>query len=430
MPAEMLLHYLWEHRLWNYGSLHTDDGQRVEVLDPGLHNKDAGPDFFNAKIKIGERTWAGNVEIHVKASDWHRHGHHTDHAYDSVILHVVGQSDARVNRPDGTVIPQVALPYTPEFRERYDAIVASREPLACSNELPGIDGIHITDWITSLGFERLYSKVGRIEEYLDRVNGDWYEAAYITLARALGFSTNAEPFERLALATPVHVLLRHSSDIRLVEAALFGQAGLLNSSSSEPENVVYVEDLRINYEFMKAKYGLQPIDGASWKLARMRPANFPHRRIAALAAMICDGFSFGRKFAHVTDADSARRLFNGSIHGYWATRYNFGGRTAQAPRAFSPDTVGTLIINAVAPLLYAYGLHYASDDKTQTAIDLLHSLDGERNSLTRIFTECGIACDDAFTSQALIQLRRAYCEPRKCLYCRIGHRILASKAAP
>lgn len=430
MPAEMLLHYLWEHRLWEYGSLKTDSGEPVEVLDPGLHNHDAGPDFFNAKIKIGGKTWAGNVEIHTRASDWVRHAHHTDRAYDTVILHVVGHSDAVVNRPDGRVVPQVELPYTPEFRARYDAMVCSSARPACGNDLGSLPPLYVTDWLSSLGYERLYSKVDRINGYLERLNGDWQEVAYVVLARALGFSTNSEPFERLALSTSVHCLLKHRNDRRLIEATLFGQAGLLDVNPPEPADILRLEELRADYGFMRSKYDLVPVESPGWKLARMRPPNFPHRRIAALVAMVCDGFKFGRSFSHVTDEESARSLFDVTIRGYWENRYSFSGRAARAPRAFSPDTVSSLIINAVAPLLYAYGLYFGSDSRMSAAVDLLQGLRAEHNSVTRIFTDRGIRCDDAFTSQALIQLRRAYCEPRKCLYCRIGHRLLSAKARP
>lgn len=428
--SEMLLHYLWEHRLWEYGALKTAEGQRVEVLDPGKHNTDAGPDFFNAKIRIGSRTWAGNIEIHTRASDWHRHGHQYDRAYDSIVLHVVGHDDATIYRPDGSPIPQVVLPYANEFRSRYDAMVASNDSLACSRELSNLPPLYITDWLASLGYERLYAKADRIMAYLERLNGDWMATAYVTLCRALGFSTNAEPFERLAFATPIQYLLKHRSDRRLIEAALFGQAGLLGETPPDPDDLLHIEDLKVDYAFMQAKYDIAPLESPGWKLARMRPPNFPHRRIAALVEMICNGFAFGRGFAHVLDVDSARKLFEIEITGFWENHYTFGGRAAIAPRAFSPDTVATLIINALVPLLYAYGLYFANDQRIEAAIALLQELGPEHNSVTRVFTDRGIRCDDAFTSQALIQLRREYCEQRKCLFCRIGHRLLAAKAKP
>lgn len=424
----MLLQYLWEHRLWPYGSLVTTDGRRVDVIDQGRRNNHAGPDFFNAKLKIGSEEWAGNVEIHVRASDWMRHGHQDDRAYDAVVLHVVGTADCEIHRPDGSVIPQLVLPYVEDYRQRYDRMVYSPSEPACRAELTTLPSIYITDWLTALGYERLYSKVDRVTEVLSRHDGDWQAAAYVVLARALGFSTNSDPFEQLAYATPLRCLLKHSNDSRLVEATLFGQAGFLEKDGiTDPRELEYVDRLRDDYSFMCAKYGLTVPRGAMWRMARMRPANMPHRRIAALAAMISDGFTFGRRFAHVTNEDQARQLFDVQIRGYWIDHFKFGQKSAYAPVAFSRDTVTSLLINVVVPLLYAYGLHYGNDTTMERAIDLLQSLPPENNSLVRIFTDCGLACGSAFTSQSMIQLRRAYCEPRKCLYCRIGHRLLAEK---
>lgn len=428
MAAEALLQYLWEHRLWVYGSLKTVDGEPVRVIDQGRRNNDAGPDFFNAKVNIGGQEWAGNVEIHVKASDWHRHHHSDDRAYDSVMLHVVGESDCRISRPDGSLIPQLELPWDPDFHLRYDAMVNNTsDRLACARELSSLNPIYITDWLCSLGHERLYEKVDRVNTALERLDGDWQAAAYVVLARALGFSTNSDAFERLAYATPLRCLLKHRSDQQLVEAALFGQAGFLDTPSKDPDDVEYMCQLRTDYGFMRAKYNLERPEPSGWKMARMRPPNFPHRRIAALVALILEGFTLGRSFSHVTDEKSARELFDVQIGGYWINHYNFGSPSAYSPRAFSPESVTSLLINAIVPLLYAYGLYYGNDKKTETALHILQSLPPEHNSLTRIFTELGVQCDDAFTSQALIQLRRAYCEPRKCLYCRLGHRFLAAK---
>ncbi len=431
MAAEALLQYLWEHRLWVYGSLKTVDGVPVRVIDQGRRNNDAGPDFFNAKIDIGGQEWAGNVEIHMRASDWHRHHHGDDRSYDSVVLHVVGESDCRISRPDGCLIPQMELPWDADFNFRYNAMVNNTvDRPACARELSKLNPIYITDWLTCLGHERLYEKVERVNNALERLNGDWQAAAYVVIARALGFSTNSDAFERLAYATPLRCLLKHRSDRRLVEAALFGQAGFLDEPSKGPDDADYMRQMREDYAFMRVKYNLERPDPLGWRMARMRPPNFPHRRIAALVTLVLDGFVPGRAFSHVSDERSARELFDVSIGGYWINHYNFGSTSAYAPRAFSPDSVTSLLINAVVPLLYAYGLYYGNDAKTETALHILQSLPPERNSLTRIFTDLGVPCDDAFTSQALIQLRRAYCEPRKCLYCRLGHRFLAAKVKP
>lgn len=428
MAAEMLLQYLWEHRLWPYGSLATTDGRRVDVIDQGRRNTDAGPDFFNAKVRIGGQEWVGNVEIHVRSTDWARHGHTTDRAYDSVVLHAVGKADCDVRRTDGSVIPQVELPYVDDYRSRYDAMVYSSSEPACGSELPSVDPIHMSSWLSALGFERLYEKVDRIETALSRNGGDWQAAAYVVLARALGFSTNGEAFERVAAATPLRCLLKHSNDIQLVESTLFGQAGFLSLEGiTDAEEREYMGRMLDDYAFMRAKYSLSAPESPGWRMARMRPANFPHRRIAALAAMIADGFSFGRRFAHVENEEEARRLFDIRLGGYWTDHFRFGQKSVYSPSAFSADTVTSLLINVAVPLLYAYGLHYGNDLTMERAVELLHCLPAENNSLVRIFTGHGIACEDAFTSQAMIHLRRNYCEQRKCLYCRIGHRLLAEK---
>ena len=432
MAAEMLLQYLWEHRLWEHCDSFTTDGRHLVILDPGLRNNNAGPDFFNAKIEIDGKVWAGNVEIHVRASDWTRHNHHHDPAYDNVILHVVGIEDTVVCRRDGSPMPQFIIPYTDDYRRRYDEIVTNPAQLPCADTIAATPSIYLTDWVASLGYERLYAKADRIIEYNQRFGGDWLATAYVAIARALGFSTNAEPMERLAFATPLRALLKHRTELPMVEALLLGQAGFLPDSDVglAPEDAAYVDTLRQHYHFLRAKYGLTSPGDLGWKMARMRPANSPLRRIAALVAMIADGFEFGRQFIHIdTDAD-ARRLLDVHLYGYWVNHFSIGHGSAYAPTAFSADTVTRLIINAVVPLLYAYGTTVGSDDCCNTAVALLEEQAPESNSVVQIFTSAGVPCPNAFTSQALIQLRRAYCEPRKCLYCRLGHRILAAKAKP
>lgn len=432
MAAEMLLQYLWEHRLWEQCDSFTTDGRRLVILDPGLRNNNAGPDFFNAKIELDGKVWAGNVEIHVRASDWRRHNHQHDPAYDNVILHVVGIEDEVICRRDGSPIPQFIIPFTDDYRRRYDAMVANPAQLPCADEIALIPPIYLTDWISSLGYERLYAKADRIIDYNQRFGGDWLATAYVAMARALGFSTNAEPMERLAFATPLRALLKHRTELPMVEALLLGQAGFIPADNAglAPEDVAYVDTLRQHYHFLSAKYGLKAPGDLGWKMARMRPANSPLRRIAALVAMIADGFDFGRQFIHITSDADARRLLDVHLYGYWVNHYSIGRAGVHAPVAFSADTVTRLIINAVVPLLYAYGTTIGSDSHCNKAVELLEAQDPESNSVVQIFTSVGVPCHNAFTSQALIQLRRGYCEPRKCLYCRLGHRILAAKAKP
>lgn len=421
------MHYVWQHKLWCQRDMTTVDGRRVQVLDPGLHNNDAGPDFFNAKLIIGGETWCGNVEIHVRASDWMRHGHQDDRAYDSVVLHVVGNDDARICRPDGKEIPQVLMPCSPDFSQRYDSMVNSPEHPACHAEIASVPRIYLTDWLSSLGYERLYHKVERIADLYKRLGGDWTETIYVTLARALGFGVNSDAFERLTLATPLHCLLKHRDAYETVEGTLFGQAGFLDNPG---DNSYYVSRMQREFSFMARKFSLQRPASLGWRMARMHPQNFPHRRIATLAALVCRGFRIGSDIFTVTCEDDARRLFDIELTGYWARRYNFTSDSAPSVRALSRDSVTVLIINVVAPVLYAYGMMYDDAGRRETAVNLLLSLKPESNAIVRSFTDAGIECRDAFTSQALLQLRRCYCEPRKCLYCRIGHMLLATKVRP
>lgn len=422
---EKLMHYVWQHKLCLQSDMVTVDGRRVAVVDPGLHNNDAGPDFFNAKIKIGDDMWCGNVEIHVKASDWYRHGHQNDMAYDSVVLHVVGVNDMSVRRADGHEIAQMVMSCAPDFSQRYDRMVNGADEPVCRSELVGFSKLYVTDWLSSLAYERLYQKVDRICALHKRLGGNWTEVLYVTLARALGFGINSAAFERLALATPLHCLMKHRDSCVTVEGTLFGQAGFLDNP---PDRSHYVERMIGEYEFMQVKFGLTRPVSPGWRMARMRPTNFPHRRIATLAALIERGFGIAADIFNVKTEDEARRLFDIELAGYWSRRYNFMADSAPSVRALSHDSVSLLIINVVAPMLYAYGQIVDDSGRCDAAVGLLQSLKAENNSAVRAFTSAGIECNDAFTSQALVQLRRNYCEQRKCLYCRIGHRILAEKA--
>ena len=425
---EKLMQYVWQHRLWKPTDLTTVDGEAVEVLDPGLLNHDAGPDFFNAKIKIGERLWAGNVEIHVKASDWYRHGHDTDPAYSSVILHVVADSDSRVKRPDGVAIPQLAVGSIDSFGKAYREMVENpRLELACAEGLASIPPLHRSDWITSLAFERIYAKAEHFAEIINHCDGDWRTGLYVLLARALGFSINSVPFERLALATPLPRLLHHQGNLTTIEGALFGQAGLIGAPLANTPEAEYAAALCREYDFLKAKYGFSAPGNLGWKLARMRPQNFPHRRIAFLARLVSDGFTLAHSLLAITDIASAREQFKQSLSPFWAQHFTFAPSAERLSPRLGVKAIDSLIINVVVPALYCYSMKYGGPDRLNTCVELLQSLPPEDNRIVRLFTEAGIECPDAFTSQALIELRREYCEPRKCLYCRFGHRILAGR---
>lgn len=421
---EELMQYVWQYRLWPTGDMLTVTGERIEVLDPGVLNRDAGPDFFNAKLNIGGEHWVGNVEMHVRASDWMRHGHDHDRAYDTVVLHVVGVNDTQITRPDGSPIPQMVMRPDPNFSNSYQQLVNNPLlELPCSPYLASMPGIYIQDWLTALAYERLFTKTDRIAALLEHYHGNWAEVAYVTLARALGFSTNSDPFELLAKSTPLKAMLRHSDSLTAIEAILYGQAGLLREELADP----YYQQLQQEYAFYSAKYGLKPSANIYWKMARMRPQNFPHRRIAALATFIYQGFKLGSEVLNVETEEQARALFDINLMGYWARHFNFTPTTAATVKAFSYSSATVLIINVVAPLLYAYGEAMGDTQRQECAIDLLQSLKPEINSIVDLYRRGGLVAQSAFDSQALIQLRRNYCQQRKCLFCRLGHKLLSAK---
>ena len=425
---ERLMHYVWKHRLWHPEKMLTVDGRSVRIIDPGQHNMNAGPDFFNAKISIDGHLWAGDVEIHVRASDWHRHHHDNDRAYDSVILHVVDYDDTFITRSNGEVIPQMRMPCNPEFHQHFTNLVNRADlDLPCCDTIAAMPPLYLTDWLASLAYERIYDKSDRILELLKRMSGDWESTCYVTLARALGFGVNGQPFELLALSLPLRFIGKHSDSLTSIEALLFGQSGLLDEPSAQTDS--YAASLKREYDFLAHKFGLRKPQALGWKMSRMRPANFPHRRIAIFAAMLHGGFRMVNRMLDIASREDADALLNPPLSGYWTTHFTFGREAPTRTFVMSKSSIDGLIINVVAPLMFAYGQSHDRPELSDKAIDLLQALPAEHNSIVDLFKRAGIKVADAFASQAVMQLRRNYCQQKKCLYCRIGHRRLAARSS-
>ena len=282
------MQYVWKHRLWRSEDMVTNTGKKVRVVDPGLLNTDAGPDFFNAKIEIDGHMWVGNVEMHYRATDWKRHHHDSDKAYDSVILHVVAKDDAPVRRTNGELIPQLVLEVSPQFNADYASLVGATIEVPCATKIKQVPHLTSVEWVEGLAFERLHGKVERIHQLLDSFNGSWEDVCYVTLARNFGFGINNDAFERLARRTPLRLLGKHSDSVLQIEALLFGQAGMLDAQ--KPGMDSYYNQLCTEYAFLSNKFQLTPMERESWKLFRIRPQNFPYRRIAMLAQFIEGGF--------------------------------------------------------------------------------------------------------------------------------------------
>lgn len=423
---EKLMQYVWKHRLWRSEDMVTNTGKKVRVVDPGLLNTDAGPDFFNAKIEIDGHMWVGNVEMHYRATDWKRHHHDSDKAYDSVILHVVAKDDAPVRRTNGELIPQLVLEVSPQFNADYASLVGATIEVPCATKIKQVPHLTIVEWVEGLAFERLHGKVERIHQLLDSFNGSWEDVCYVTLARNFGFGINNDAFERLARRTPLRLLGKHSDSVLQIEALLFGQAGMLDAQ--KPGMDSYYNQLCTEYAFLSNKFQLTPMEKESWKLFRIRPQNFPYRRIAMLAQFIEGGFRMMNRILEAEGEKEMHALFEVELSGYWTKHYTFGKPNERATATLSRSSIDIILINTVAPLLYAYGELMGNYEMTDKAIKLLEDLRAESNSIVSHFVAYGIDCPDALTSQALVQLKREYCDARKCIYCKIGHHLL-SKAA-
>lgn len=418
---EMLYQHMWKSGICGR-HMTLADGRRLEVLNPGVHNRDSGPDFFNARLRIDGCEWAGDVEVHVRASDWHRHGHSADHAYDSVALHVVAVNDKPVTRRDGSPIPTVEMAADKELIHRWSTLAGKEPGLRCEPWITELTRLARADWLESLGMERLQSKARRLADTLRLLNGDWEQTCFTMLARALGFGLNSEPMEMTARSLPISTLAYHSGDSMQLEALILGQAGLLDPAH-DPDD--YARCLNREYTFLARKYSLRPLPRSVWKLARTRPHNFPQRRLAQLAAYCLDGFRLTRRLLDAPcDAEALRTLLRVHDDGYWSRHYTFGRPAPHQSAGMTDASLDTLLINFVAPFYYAYGSLRGDEAVAGRATALLAELPPERNSLVTPWRRYGFEATDAFTSQALIQLRKEYCDRHRCSDCRYGSRFL------
>ncbi|WP_340114489.1 DUF2851 family protein [Maribellus mangrovi] len=422
MPEEFL-QYIWENRLF-ITEVKTEAGDRLEIIDQGKRNTDAGPDFFNARIRIDNTIWAGNIEIHQKASDWLKHGHQKDKAYDNVILHVVESPDVEVSRTDGTPIPALHLQYSEKLANNYRHLLDSKTWIPCEDQFHKIDPVLLQLGFNRLMIERLENKTGEILAKLKQNNNDWNETFYQILARTFGFKVNALPFELLAKSLPISILGKHKDNLFQLEALLFGNSGLLNQQLLGDD---YYIRLREEYSFLYKKYGLKAIEGHLWKFLRLRPVNFPTVRIAQLAAIIHGSDTLFSKILEAKNLQELTDLFRVKASDYWDTHYNFNKLSKRKVSKELGDTsIQIAIINVVIPMLFVYGERQNKPALKNRALELLEQLPAEKNSIIGKWSELGIKARSAFESQALLQLKNNYCEQKKCLNCQIGAKLLTS----
>ena len=430
---EDFLYYLWENRLFTK-ELETITKQPVQVITTGYRNTNSGPDFMEAKIKIGEQVWAGQVEIHVKTSDWNRHGHQYDKAYGNVVLHVVYENDVWVNN-----IPVVALKghFDETLYHSYQRLVESKRWIACERDMGKVQPYTLLSMLDRMAIERIAVKSEAVSRLLNASKFDWEGTFYQLVLRYFGLKVNSEASEYLSHILPLKTLLKHADNLTQIEAMLFGCAGFLTKDFTEE----YPQLLKREFSVMRAKFGLLTMPEERWKFMRMRPVNFPTIRIAQIAQLIHKN---GCMFAKIREADTIeqiRTLFDVKASAYWDTHYRFPTTTntigpsrqdKQKPnqndsptaKRIGDGTIDVLIINAVIPLLFCYGKYHKDERYCEQALRFWESTNAEDNTVVRDFARNGITATNAMQSQALLHLYNHYCKRKRCLECSIGNVIL------
>ena len=421
--TEAFLHYVWQHQMLASGLI-TTEGQPVVVLRPGEHNHDAGPDFFNARLRIGDVEWVGNVEVHIHSSDWNAHRHQHDAAYNNVILHVVYEHDAQIVLENGKRPATLELrPFLhPSLVANYESLVApTAGQIPCGHRVGEVPAFLTSSFIERLTVERLETKSDTVRRLLDESHGDWEKTCYWLVAHYLGGKVNALPFELLAKSTEPRFLARFRDNSQRLEAILMGQAGLLEGYVNDD----YLRALQADYEALRTGAGLRPVDGNIWKYHCLRPSSFPTIRISQLASLMSKTKNLFATLLSMDDVKEMERFFNVAAAPYWDNHYQPDIPTERSvTKRLGKMQADMMIINAWVPLLFVYGVERRQQEHKDRALSLLMQMLPENNAVIRRWQEVGIHPANAAESQALLQLSNNYCNPRRCLECRIGYQLL------
>ena len=405
-------------------SLVSTDGEAIQIISTGLQNTNAGPDFQDAKVRIGDTLWVGNAEVHLSSSEWKQHGHQNDGAYNNVILHVVCRDDEPVYHQHGIKVPTLILNgrVPEELYAKYQRLISGQKQfIPCEASIGSIDGLIMQNWLTRVLIERLQKRSIDLTKVLEVNRGDWEETFYQFLAANFGFKINALPFELLAKSLPQSVLGKHKNNVMQIEALIFGQAGFLTNDLKDE----YPLALRKEYTFLQKKFNLKPIEKHLWKFLRLRPLNFPTIRLAQFAALVAGS---NHLFSKVLDTKGPENFYklceNIQVNAYWDTHYQFDRPSVNLPKPLGKTSVNVLLLNTLCLILFAYGNHHQQERYVNRALQLLDVLPVEKNSIIDNFTLLGIKVKTAYESQALLELKNSYCDHKKCLQCGVGIKIL------
>lgn len=419
---EDLLQFVWQYKLLGSAPLKTVSGKELQVLSPGALNADSGPDFFNAKIRLNNITLAGNIEIHLRSSDWLKHGHQHDASYNTIILHVVYWHDIQVQQNNDFNVDVLELKnHIPQHTIlNYRELMQNKTRIPCASQLKQVNDTVFSTWLERLAVERLELKVKRIEGYYKLTGRNYVQTFYLCLFRNFGFKVNAEPFELLGKHLPVQLLLKHADNLLQLESLLLGTAGLLDEQFED----AYILKLQNEFEFLRHKYGLVPLSKSLFKFSRLRPANFPDLRLAQFAALLHEQtrlFTFPHRF---TNYEELIKAFHAEVHPYWKNHYKPGGDAQLKQSSLGIQSIENILINTFAPFFLFYSKQVAQPEYLNHALDLLSRCKFEDNARTRLFSAKQAVLISAANSQALLQLLDGYCSKKRCLRCGIGYHIL------
>ncbi|MCK5079528.1 MAG: DUF2851 family protein, partial [Bacteroidales bacterium] len=404
---EDFFHYLWKHRMLSPG-LQTINGEKLSIIHPGIHNHDSGPDFQYARIRIGNTLWAGNVEIHILASDWYRHQHNTDEAYNNVILHVVVENDRIVKDSTGRKLQTICIKgaFEDKLLQRYKEISHNLLWVPCQNLLSTVAPIHVTGRINALAVQRLFDKTGLIRHELAHLKMDWEECCFRLLSRQFGAKINTASFEMLAKTLSVKILMKYHGDLFQLEALLFGQSGLLNRSLYGK----FPRRLKKEHAYLAAKHRLSPMPGYLWKFMRLRPIAFPSLRISQLAALYHKNQSVFQEIIEMETINSLYSFFDLTASEYWDTHYILDRKSKRCQKKFGRQSIQLLLINAIIPLIHLYGQEMNKPALCDRALTFMEILPPENNAIIRKWNSIGVRAENSLESQGLLQLKNTACD--------------------
>lgn len=420
--TEKLLHYIWVHRYYNSSELRTSEGLSIQIIHPGTWNKDAGPDFLNARIKIDRTTLAGHIELHLKSSDWIKHGHSGDIHYKNLILHVVHENDVQEHEelPKNVAVLEMKGRISGLLLEKYERLMHQEGTILCADQLDKINSLTWLSWKDRLMVERWQMKTALFAEWMNENKNDWSETFYLALARNFGLPVNGEAFLSVARSLPLHIVGHYKDKLLAMEALFFGQAGFLDQTYAD----TYPQHLKEQYLFLKKKHQLTPVPKHLWKWARMRPPSFPTFRLAQFAALMASYSHLFSKLLEIKDLKKVKELFKIKAASYWETHYRFGKESPKHATHLGSGIINRILINTVCPILAMYDQFQLDGTFLDRAFGWMKELPPEHNKYTRKWEKLGIPNQNAWDSQSLLQLIKYYCTEKRCLECAIGYQLL------